>query len=176
MRNTARSAAGRVWLKAHVMTGVKTNVISSVTISEGDSNDAPYFPKLVRKTAERFSVSEVSADKAYLNLGVVENVHATPYIPFKSNSGSSGSAAWERMWHLYALKRESFLRHYHQRSNVEATFSAVKRKFGECVRSRLPAAQFNEVLLKCLCHNLSMLVHSIHELGIDPEFWDGSLQ
>jgi hypothetical protein len=27
------------------------------------------------------------------------------------------------------------------------------------------------VLLKCLCHNLSMLVHSIHELGIDLKFW-----
>jgi hypothetical protein len=32
-------------------------------------------------------------------------------------------------------------------------------------------AQVNEVLLKCLCHNLSVLVHAIHELGIDPTFW-----
>ena len=28
-----------------------------------------------------------------------------------------------------------------------------------------------EVLLKCLCHNLSVLVHAIHELGIEPTFW-----
>lgn len=50
-------------------------------------------------------------------------------------------------------------------------FSSVKRKFGGSVRSKLPAAQFNEVLLKCLCHNLSMLVHAIHELGVEPKFW-----
>ncbi len=66
---------------------------------------------------------------------------------------------------------KTFLSHYHRRSNVESTFSAIKRKFGAGVRSKLPAAQFNEVLLKCLCFNLSMLVHSIHELGIEPKFW-----
>jgi D12 class N6 adenine-specific DNA methyltransferase/DDE family transposase len=64
-------------------------------------------------------------------------------------------------------------RYYHQRSNVESTFSAVKRKFGGSVRSKLPAAQLDEVLLKCLCHNLSVLVHSIHELGVEPKFWMG---
>ena len=27
------------------------------------------------------------------------------------------------------------------------------------------------MLPKCLCHNLAVLVHAIHELGIDPAFW-----
>jgi hypothetical protein len=27
------------------------------------------------------------------------------------------------------------------------------------------------VLLKCLAYNLSVLVHTIHELRIDPAFW-----
>jgi transposase len=94
-----------------------------------------------------------------------------PYVPFKINSGSAGSAAWERMYHLFSLNRPEFLAHYHKRSNVESTFSAIKRKFGPGVRSKTQAAQFNEVLLKCLCHNLSMLVHAIHELGIEPRFW-----
>ena len=31
----------------------------------------------------------------------------------------------------------------------------VKRKFGASVRAKTPAAQVNEVLLKCLCHNLA---------------------
>lgn len=75
-----------------------------------------------------------------------------------------------------SLNREDFLKHYHRRSNVESTFSAMKRKFGGSVRSKLPAAQLNEVLLKCLAHNLSVLVHSIHELGIQPEFWKGAAQ
>jgi len=102
----------------------------------------------------------------------VERVGGIPYVPFKSNSGSSGSAAWEPFYHLYSLHKDDFLKHYHQRSNVESAFSAIKRKFGGAVRSKLLIAQLNEVLLKCLCHNLSMLVPSIHELGSDPKFWD----
>ena len=113
-------------------------------------------------------------DKAYLshdNLALVEGLGGVPYVPFKSNSGSTGSAAWERMWHYFSLNKDDFLAHYHKRSNVETTFSSVKRKFGPAVRSKLLDAQLNEVLLKCLCHNLSMLVHSIHEMGIEPKFW-----
>jgi transposase len=163
------------WVKAHAMVGTITNVVTAVQVTEGHANDSPEFGGLVQTTAANgWSVREVSADKAYLsheNLATVEKVGGVPYIPFKSNSGSTGSAAWVRMWHLYSLHRDEFLGRYHRRSNVESTFSAVKRKFGGNVRSKLLAAQFNEVLLKCLCHNLSMLVHSIHELGVEPRFW-----
>jgi transposase len=108
---------------------------------------------------------------SHANLAAVERVGAVPFVPFKSNSGAAGSDAWERMYHYFSLNRESFLSHYHRRSNVEATFSAMKRKFGPGVRSKTTVAQFNEVLLKCLCFNLSCLVHAIHELGINPQFW-----
>jgi transposase len=77
---------------------------------------------------------------------------------------------WTRMWHYFALHREEFLAHYHKRSNVETTFSMIKRVFGDSVRSKTPVARVNEVLLKVLCHNIRVLVHEIHELGIDPTF------
>ena len=38
------------------------------------------------------------------------------------------------------------------------------------MRSKTFVAQTNEVLCKMLCHNLSMLVHSIFELGIEAPF------
>jgi hypothetical protein len=162
------------WVKCHAMVGTLTNVVTAGTVTEGHANDSPEFTGLVERTAQRFDVREVSADKAYLshaNLATVEKVGAVPYVPFKSNSGTTGSDAWERMYHYYSLNRPAFLSHYHARSNVESTFSAINRKFGAGVRSKTLAAQFNEVLLKCLCHNLSMLVHSIHELGVEPRFW-----
>jgi hypothetical protein len=37
------------------------------------------------------------------------------------------------------------MRRYHKRSNVESTFSAVKRKFGDSVMSRSDAGMVNEV-------------------------------
>jgi hypothetical protein len=39
------------------------------------------------------------------------------------------------------------------------------------VRAKTPTAMTNEVLLKVLVHNLSCLVHAIHELGVEPQFW-----
>lgn len=163
------------WVKLHAMVGTLTNVITAAEVTEGTANDSPEFAGLVERTAASgFDVREVSADKAYLshaNLAVVERVGGVPFVPFKSNSASSGSEAWERMFHFFSLNRTAFLVHYHKRSNVESTFSALKRKFGENVRSKSRTAQFNEVLCKCLCFNLSMVVHAIHELGIDPQFW-----
>lgn len=162
------------WIKAHAMVGTKTHVITAVEVTESNVHDSPMLESVLAATAANFNVREVSADKAYLsnaNLAMVEAVGAVPYVPFKSNSQGAGSAAWERLWHLYSLNREDFLGHYHRRSNVETVFSMVKRTLGASVRAKLPQAQVNEVLLKCLCHNLRVLVASIHELGIEPKFW-----
>jgi transposase len=161
------------WIKAHAMIGTSTNNITTVRVTDGTSNDCPELPALVDATKQRFTLGEVSADKAYLshaNLAAIEAAGAVPYVPFKLNSKSEGSAAWRRMWGYFTYKQEEFLAHYHARSNVESTFSAIKRKFGGAVRSKHFTAQVNEVLCKCLCHNLSTLVHAIHELGIEPTF------
>ena len=32
----------------------------------------------------------------------------------------------------------------------------------------------NETLCKIFCHNLVVLIHETHELGIDPVFWTGN--
>jgi transposase len=163
------------WVKLHAMIGTVTNVITAAEVTESHVGDSPMLAPMAERTkANGFDVREVSLDKAYLsheNLALVERLGGVPYIPFKSNSGSTGSEAWERMFHLFSLNKDDFLAHYHRRSNVESTFGAVKKKFGESVRSRLPDAQYNEVLLKCLCFNLSRLVHAIHVLKIEPKFW-----
>lgn len=161
------------WIKAHAMVGTTTNIITAMRVTGSDVHDGPELPALVASTAERFAIREVSADKAYLshrNLAAIEAVNATPFIAFKSNSQGEGSDAWRRMWGHFLLRQGSFLHHYNARSNVESTFSALKRKFGASVRSKNPTAQANEVLVKGLCHNLSMLVHAMFELGIAPEF------
>lgn len=94
------------------------------------------------------------------------------YIPFKSNSKGTGRTdAWRRLWHTFEARDEEFLAHYHKRSNVEGVFSAVKRKLGPSVRAKVRPAQINDVLLKCLAYSLTVLVHAIHELRIDPAFW-----
>src|SRR5207249_1361968 len=97
-----------------------------IEILDKNAADSPQFKSLVEKTAENFIIEEVSADKAYLsheNLGLVDGLGATAYIPFKSNSTDSGNGIWSRMFHFFQYRREEFLGHYHKRSNVESTFS-----------------------------------------------------
>lgn len=164
------------WIKLHAQVGTVTNVIASVEATESTVGDSVMLaPLLASSVARGFNVRELSADKAYLsndNLTAIEAAGAVPYIPFKSNSRGTGkSDAWRRLWHTFEARNDEFLAHYHKRSNVETTFSMVKRKFGSSVRTKTPSSQMNEVLLKCLCHNLSVLVHAIHELGIDTSFW-----
>ena len=58
----------------------------------------------------------------------------------------------------------------HKRSNVETTFQMIKSKFGQRLRSKTLTAQINEALCKVLCHNLCVVIQSVHELGIETEF------
>ena len=164
------------WIKLHAQVGTITNVIASVEATESTVGDSVMLaPLLASSVARGFDVRELSADKAYLsndNLTTIEAAGAVPYIPLKANSRPTGkSAAWRRLYHTFEARNDEFLACYHKRSNVESTFSMVKRKFGASVRAKTFPAQINEVLLKCLCHNLSVLVHAIHELGIEPSFW-----
>jgi transposase len=167
------------WVKAHIMCGVKTNVITAIEIGEKWAGDSPFLAPMVKTTARNFTISEVSADKAYSsdrNLKVINGVNATPYIPFRSNTtgDGTGSVLWEHLFHLFMFKKQEFLAHYHKRSNVESTFSALKRKFGDSLRSKADTAMVNESLLKVICHNLVVLIHEMHELGIEPMFWNTS--
>jgi transposase len=125
-------------------------------------------------------MKEVSADKAYLgssNILASLQHGAIPYIPFKSNSIATPSSTraksevWTRMFHFYSYHRAEFLQHYHKRSNIETTFHMIKSKFGQRLRSRTLTAQVNEALCKVLCHNLCVVIQSMYELNITPEFY-----
>jgi len=167
--------SGRAFVKAHVMTGTKTNIVTAIIIDKETTPDCPQFKPLVEATAKNFTVREVSADKAYLsreNLELVHNLGGTAFIPFKVNSvpGEAGTL-WEKMFSYFQFRRDDFLKFYHKRSLVETTFSMVKAKFGDSVRSRSDIAMKNEVLLKFLCHNICCLIAAQAELGIEPIFW-----
>jgi transposase len=164
------------WLKAHITIGNKTNIVTSVEITDSFTHDSTQFMPLINDTAKNFSVSKVMADKAYLSKDSIEelvNAGIKPYIPFKSNTTGQGSEIWKKLFHFYNFNRPTFLKHYHERSNVESTFSMIKRKFGTSLRSKTDVAQKNELLCKILAHNICCLVHSIFELGIETNFWMG---
>lgn len=163
------------WLKAHMCVGAKTNIVTAVIITDGNSNDSPQFCPLIKQTSEGFTINEVTADLAYSsrnNLEFVNIVGGTPYIPFKKNTTGkpAGSPMWKKMYHYFQLNRDEFLKHYHKRSNIESTNAAIKRKFGETLKSKNRTAQENELLAKIIAYNLTVLIHEIYENGINPTF------
>jgi transposase len=170
----------QMWIKTHIICGVKTHIVTSVVATPYESADTVQFPILVSQTAKTFTINEVSANKAYSdrrNLQIAQAVGGVAYIPFKSNSTGMGDnhhkfdGLWNRMRHFYNFNRDTFLTHYHKRSNVETAFSMIKGKFGSSVRAKTPTAQVNEVLCKVLCHNICVLIQSIYELDLAPTFW-----
>jgi hypothetical protein len=163
-----------VWVKVHLACGTKTNVVTAVRILDKGSGDSPQFVPLVKETREHFEIGEVSADKAYASLENFEEVAgmgAVPYIAFKENTTGAVGGWFEKAFHFFQFHQEEYLTHYHQRSNVESTFSAIKRKFGDAVMSKTDTAMKNEVLCKVLCHNLTCLIQEQETLGIAPVFW-----
>jgi hypothetical protein len=62
-----RERSGKDYIKAHAICGVKTNIVTGVEMPDRHANDCPQFKPLVEKTAENFTVKEVTADKAYLS-------------------------------------------------------------------------------------------------------------
>jgi transposase len=164
---------GHDWVKVHLMCGVKTNIVSSVIIKDRNAADAPLFGRLLKATRKNFIVNEVSADKGYLseeNINVAFEQGAIPFIMFKENSTDAKEGLWAKMFHFYQLKKEEFLQHYHKRSNVESTFSMIKAKFGDHIRSKTDVAMMNEALAKILCHNICCVIQSMYELGVQPSF------
>jgi len=163
------------WVKAHIMCGTKTNIITDVKITPAVGGDAPQAIPLIQHTAQNFQMAEVSADKAYSSRAIFDaakDAGATAFIPFRENATgrSGGSFEWRRMFHLFEYKRDEFLQHYHARSNVETCFHMLKAKFGDFVRSKTPIAQENELLCKIICHNIVVVIHELHELGIQATF------
>jgi len=170
----------RDFKKLHVISGVRTNIITSAEASFGTCGDSPYFGDLVRDTAHDFRVREVYADSGYLsreNCNLVAELGARPFIMPRSNTKEYGRVdyhgkivPWIEMVMLWKTNEEAFRRHYHQRSNVESTFSMMKRKFLPYIRSKGEQAQFNELIVKVCCHNASVLVNSVFELSASMEF------
>jgi len=56
-------------------------------------------------------------------------------------------------------------------SHAESTFSAIKMKFGETLKSKNHTAQVNEMLCKIIAYNITVLIREFIEMGADPEMF-----
>jgi transposase len=165
----------RDFVKCHICVGTKTNVITAAEVTYGTLSDHDQLPNLVKPTSANFDAKRYSADKAYCskkNFQLIGSLEAFPFIPFKKNVKyrSKDAPMWNHMFVYFSENREKFKRFYHRRSNVESTFSMIKMRLGEYLKCKNFQGQKNEVLLKCLVHNICCLVQEIFESGVKIDF------
>ena len=167
------------WKKLHITTGVVSGIIAAARVTNSNEHDSIHFDHLVRKSSETFKMLEVCADAGYLsrmNCQLIEELGGKPFIMPKSNTKLTrircfrDGTAWNKMIKLWRDHKEEFLQHYHKRSNVESTFSSMKRKFLPYIRSKDDVSQENELLCKVICHNASVLCNAMFELKVDLNF------
>jgi hypothetical protein len=108
------------WLKAHIIVGTRTNIVTSVEVTDNRTNDCPVLPILLNSTVKNFDVKRVSADKGYLsqsNTKAIADHGAEPFIAPKANTAFTRpidasrkkTAAWDKMLHYYSYRREELL-------------------------------------------------------------------
>ncbi len=161
------------WVKVHLICGVKTDIVTAAAILDKNAADCPQLPGPVQATAQAFEVREVDADKAFgsaENLELVDSLGGKLFAPLKSNAAGAAGSIFEKTLAYFTDKREEYLARYHKRSNVESVFSAIKRKFGDSVRSKTDTAMVNEALCKILAHNVCCCIAAWYELKIEPVF------
>jgi transposase len=167
-----------IWLKLHFFAGIATHAIIVAKVTEGHAADAPQFIELLdRVRGLGFRIRKVCADKAYLAHKIVDAIvaaGATPYIPGKSNTTgrAGGSPAFGKMIRREREDPEEFRLGYRLRVQAEATVGAIKAKPCETIRSRNPVAQVNELLMKVLVYDVTVLAHLVAAGKLDLSLFD----
>jgi len=118
----------RNYLKGHICVGTRTNVICSAEVTYGNFSDIKQAPKLLKELEANFDPKTISGDKAYSSYRlhqIINSMNALPFLAFKNNSteGKNSPEIWKKMYRYFRQNRESFLKNYHRRSNVETTFA-----------------------------------------------------
>jgi len=163
--------------KCHAVCGVKTNIITSIDITEGKVNDQTRFIPLAEDTNRNFKIRDFCGDKGYLsakNFKCIKEMGGQAFIPFKKNTSgkvaSSDRSYFKAAFKFFKAHKEEYLNHYHKRSNIESAFSMIKRRFGNNVRCKKETSQDNEILARVLAHNICVLAQEIFLNKIEVNF------
>jgi len=159
------------FIKLHITTRVKTNVVAFATVTDCKGGDSPELRKHAAQAKQQGTiVTEWLGDTAYAsrqNCTLVHELGATPFFKPRKDvkSKAFGSSAWRNMIWLWKKQPELFKKHYHKRSNNETNNYCIKQKTGAFVRTKNIIGQTVELLGKVAIHNFQQLARCYFELN-----------
>jgi transposase len=157
------------FLKLHFIVDVKSLLILSFKVTppfKPDSKQVEYLLSFIKN-----NLGWLCADKAYLSrkiCNLVARYGGEPYISIKKNVvriRAQGSKAWREMLVMYRRSRKLYKKRYHRRSLAETAISTVKRRFSHTLYSKKRRGQKNELRLKVITYNLSIIARLPAQFG-----------
>jgi IS5 family transposase len=133
-------------VKTTALIDCQTGVILDIHCSMKQPHDSQVAWQLLTRNLDKLSI--LTADKGY-DWEVLRHKLRSEGVKPVIKSREFG-------WHGVANNALLDDTTYHQRSNIEATFFALRRKYGEIVRARSWYVQFRELVLKCAVRNVEL--------------------
>ncbi len=148
--------------KIHVGILKDSKVICYAKATKGTLHDCPVFKDIVSESAELFDIKYCLGDKGYLskeNYILCQDLGIKAYLDFKVNCKfkGGGSRLWKDQINIWRKKPEIWKESYRFRVLIESVFSVIKKKHNSYLRSRKETSRDNEMLLKCLVYNLTVI-------------------
>jgi len=141
------------FIKTSISVDTTLQVITGFKLSRHPVHDIQHAPYLL-KQCHRSRKSECYVmDKGYdseaLHRLIRDDLDARSVIPLRERKRKRINGFYRQ-----AISREFDFIVYHRRNLVETAFSVLKRKFGECLKSRKFRNQVKEIKLKLILYNL----------------------
>jgi len=147
---------------------VKSLLILSFKVTppfKSDSRQVEYLLSFINE------LGRLCADKAYLSrktCNLIAQHGGEPYISINRNVvriRAQGSKAWREMLVMYRRSEKLYKKRYHRRSLAETAISTVKRRFSHTLYSKKRRGQKNELRLKVITYNLSIIARLPAQFG-----------
>lgn len=144
--------------KIHIAVSLCSLLIANFKISNSRRNDSPFLKKLLMPF--RF-LGMIIVDKGYSgkkNAEFVANKKGAFFSPFKKNATPPALSVWNNMLNLWKFFSAACEAIYHQRSKVEAVFSALKNRYGDQLYSKKWFMRRREMALRFIAYNVRIIV------------------
>jgi len=160
-------------VKLHLAVAASRNVIVEYKITGVRRGDSPQLGFLLRNLKE---VLRVIGDCGYLsrkNCDIVVEKNGKPFFKLKSNTTgkSRGSRAWKKMTRFAAECKEIFDKIYHVRSQIEGVNAALKKRYGNFVRSVKRKARNTCLALRVVAFNIKQTLYDRLARRLGVPFW-----
>jgi len=146
--------------KIHAAVDADLLLILNFRITKWSRNDNPFLIKLLKLFK---LIGLVFADKGYLsrkNFQFSADKEGALFCPFKKNSTAkpNSNPAWKFAFNLWSKCNWVYMNTYHQRSKIEAVFSAVKKRYGDSFKCRKKTMRRKEVALRFIAYNVFIML------------------